>query len=118
MKDNLAFVRTKSGGLAFAVVIEKSVLKKVERFLIQDQGKLGDDPIRCVIPEYDSAQSQPIIKIRVSMGYNTFLGAAVSVFTGWHFIRKNSRPIYRANSEGLRLITEYGSPEKAYASLS
>jgi hypothetical protein len=119
MKDNnLVFVRGENGGTSPAILFEKPVYEKVEKFLAKDVFEFYRDTSRCVLPEYDSVQSVPIIKQRLEFGYATPWAVMISVFTGWHLIRKYFKPsLYRANSEGLRLIAELGSPEKAYASL-
>lgn len=115
--NNVGFVKTKNGGTAFAVIIEKEVFEKVEKFLARGEKDFHRNPKRCVIPAYDSAQTVPLRRSADSYGYDSLPGAMVSVMTGWHFIKPFVRPLYYANSEGLRLIAKFGSPRKAYNSL-
>jgi hypothetical protein len=116
--SNFAYVRGESGGTSSAIVFEKAVYEKVEKFLARESFKIDSDPVRCVTPMYDLEQSEPIVRLSLIKGYRTAWGALFMLFSGLHFIfGYPRRTVYRANSEGLRLIAELGSPEKAYASL-
>ena len=116
MKSNLIFVDTESGATASALVIDQALYKKVQPFLAWDMKEFQHDPSRCVMPEYNHRQTQPLVRRSVTVGYDTAFHALLALLTGYHFFR--SWPfLYRANSEGLRLIAEFGSPSKAYAFL-
>lgn len=119
MKNNLVFVSTASGGTAPAIAIEPSVLVRVKEFLAHDIAEFRTNPTRCVIPEFDYAQSEPIVRQSITFGYDTFFGAFLAVITGWYFVQRYffQPSLYWANSEGLRLIALHGSPRKAYDSL-
>jgi len=117
MKNNLVVVNTASGGIAPRIRIEASIQAKLDRFLARDLNEFRVNRVKCVIAEYDVSQSEPIVRQLYKNGYDSFLGAMLAFLTGWHFIRRINRPLYWANSEGLRLIAEYGDPHKAYASL-
>lgn len=118
MENNLVIVRTASGGVAPRIFIDPSVRKKVDKFLARDEREFHDNPAKCVIPEYDRVQSAPLVKRRDLYGYDSWIGTLFATLSGWHFVKHHFRPLYRANSEGLRLIAEYGCPHRAYASLT
>lgn len=117
MENNLVVVRTASGGLAPRIRIDPDILPKVQEFLARDLSEFQACQIKCVMAEYDVSQSAPIVRRWYKNGYDSFFGGLLSVLTGWHFIRGRYRPLYRANSRGLRLIAEHADPHKAYASL-
>jgi hypothetical protein len=117
--SNRIFVRTERGGTASALVIEQPVFEKVEKLLSWDMREFHRDPSKLVMPMYDHVQSQPIVKTSQTFGYKTPWGAALALFTGWHFLcGYPKKTLYMANSEGLRLIAEHGCPSRAYASLN
>ncbi|HEV7843138.1 MAG TPA: hypothetical protein VGO69_05540 [Pyrinomonadaceae bacterium] len=115
--NNLTWIKTVNGGSSPAIAIERSVFEKVAPFIAKDEREFHDNPDRCVIPAFDSVQSEPLRLASDSYGYDTLVGALLALVTGWHFVKPYVRRLYYANSEGLHLIAEYGSPRKAYASL-
>jgi len=117
MKNNLVLVRTANGGIAPSVAVDKSVYKVVEKFLARDLYEFRQNPSRCVIAEFDYAQSVPLVRQSVAMGYRTLLETVIAVVTGCHFTRPVYHSLFWANSEGLRLIARHGSPRKAFSSL-
>lgn len=118
--NNLGVIKTPSGGSAWVIALEPDVVAKMGHYIAKDMNDHARNPKRCVIPEFDTLQSVPIVRTHLS-GYDTLLGATLSYFTGWHFVWKRLlpyfRPLYYANSEGMRLIAKYGDPHKAFASL-
>jgi hypothetical protein len=117
MKNNLTWVETPTGGSAPALVIDRKTFEKVQKFIAQSRREFHHNPTKCVIPEFDHAQTVPLVIERTNFGYDSLLVAIASVLSGWHFIRRHFQPtLYRANSVGLRLIAKHGSPAKAYAS--
>lgn len=118
MENNLVVVRTASGGIAPRIRINPDVLCGVRDFLAQDFLEFLSDQRKCVIAEFDVSQSIPITRTLYKNGYSSFWSGLLSVVTGRHFIRGRYRPLYRANSEGLRLIRDHGDPHRAFASLA
>lgn len=118
--NNLGVIRTSNGGSAWVIALEPDVIEKIGQFVVRDDFEHLRDSRRCVIPQYDLLQSTPIVRSHTE-GYRTGLGCALALITGWHMIWRRLlpyvRPIYYANSEGMRLIAKYGDPHKAYASL-
>jgi hypothetical protein len=118
MESNLTWKELPNGASAACIVIRRDIYGKVEKFLARDLREAHDNPRRCVRPEYNHVQSEPIVKSRDPYGYDTLPQLIFAVLTGWYWMKDYFRPVYYANSEGLRLIAEYGCPHKAYASLS
>jgi len=117
MKNNLVFVSMASSCISPRISIDASIRKRIDKFLARNEREFHENPSKCVLPVYDVEQSQPIIKTSDRYGYDTLFEAIVSLLSGWHFVKHYFRPLYRANSEGLRRIAECGCPHKAFASL-
>ncbi len=117
MENNTVTVLTPTGGIAPAIRIDPGVRAKVERFLARNLDEFRVNRSKCVIAEHDVSQLTPIVRQLYKNSYGSFLGAILSLLTGWHFIRCRYRPLYWANSDGLRLIAKYGDPHRAYAAL-
>jgi hypothetical protein len=117
MKSNLILRRTPSGGSAPFIVIEKDVYPRVKKFLAKDERDFHDNPARCVIPTSNLEQREPLVKGYDPYGYKTAFRAVIASLSGWHRIKRHVRPLYYANSEGLRLIALHGSPREAFKSL-
>lgn len=117
---NLGVIKTPNGGSAWVIALEPDVFAKMGQFIADDEMHHRKDKTKCVIPTFDRLQSVPLIRSHLS-GYKTALGCVLSHFTGWHFIWKrllpHIRPYYYANSEGMRLIAQYGDPHKAFAAM-
>jgi hypothetical protein len=118
MNNNLIWKDMPNGASAPHILIRRDIHAKVRRFLARDLRDAHDNPSRCVLPEYDLVQSDPIVKRRDPYGYDTLPQLIFAVLTGWYWMKDYFQPVYYANTEGLELIAEYGCPHKAYASLS
>jgi hypothetical protein len=118
MENNLVWKEMPNGASAPHVRIDRDVYSRVRKFLARDLRDAHANPHKCVLAEYDLVQSEAIVKRRDPYGYDTVPQLIVAVLTGWYWVKDYFRPIYYANSAGLRLIAKYGYPHKAYASLS
>ena len=118
--NNFGIVRRPNGACAWVIALEPDVVAKMGHFIADNEMHHIRNPKRCVIPTFDLLQSTPIIRTHEG-GYYTALGCVLAHLTGWHLIWKRLlpyvRPLYYANTEGMRLIAKYGDPHKAYASL-
>lgn len=108
---NLKCIRTSSGGIAPALAIDKPIYEAIKGHLAKNLDELRADGSKCVIAEFDTVQSVPIVRKSVKVGSRTLGSAIVGFFTG----RSMRRWVYWANGEGLRLIAHHGSPARAFA---
>jgi hypothetical protein len=87
MKNNLGWIKTKSGGSEPVVVLEEDVVAKIgHRIAYGGLREFFQNQEKCVIPEYNSVQSEPLVRVRENVGYDTAFGCLLAVVSGWHFI--------------------------------